>query len=100
MLELTTKTVNKTEKVGFPLVEKLIDISSYPVIKQKRISSGQRILTRSWVRILQIRCKCAPTRYCDERISSVPVSRNRKRHRNNGLVKKLRFLLLHGSAIR
>ena len=32
MLELTTKTVNKTEKVGFPLVEKLIDISSYPVI--------------------------------------------------------------------
>ena len=33
MLELTTKTVGKkTEKVGFPLVEKLIDISSYPVI--------------------------------------------------------------------
>lgn len=32
MLELTTKTVNKTEKAGFPLVEKLIDISSYPVI--------------------------------------------------------------------
>lgn len=32
MFELTTKTVNKTEKVGFPLVEKLIDISSYPVI--------------------------------------------------------------------
>ena len=33
MLELTTKTVEKkTEKVGFPLVEKLIDISSYPVV--------------------------------------------------------------------
>ena len=33
MLEPTTKTVeNKMEKVGFPLVEKLIDISNYPVI--------------------------------------------------------------------
>lgn len=33
MFELATKTVeNKTEKAGFPLVKKLIDISSYPVI--------------------------------------------------------------------
>ena len=66
MLELIIRTVeNKIKKEEFLLVEKLIDIGSYPVINvldlllqdksTKKISFGLRTHMKSWVKVSQIR---------------------------------------------
>lgn len=80
-------------KEGFPLVEKLIDISSYPVAQvldvllqdktTKRISYGRPTLMRSLVKNSRTRCSWMQTPFCAEPISSAPASRSHRRRRRS-----------------
>lgn len=91
-------------------VEKLIDISSYPVAQvldvllqdktTKRTSYGRPTLMRSLAKHSRTRCSWTRTPSCAEPISSAPASRSRRRHRRSERGKKQRCSRQHGFAIR